>query len=126
MGASSERANDLTEQAFRVVAERVTQTQYHNELELVLSCALDVARTVQRTTQDTDKGASPVDRAFAALPEHLRIVFVLLEVERLSVAAVARLAQIPAAKVVLRWRQARRAFHSVTCEGAVSTTLNAP
>ena len=134
MGASPDDLEDLVHQAFSITAARMDDIAPGKESAFLISTAVQLTsdtRRLRARLRPTETGElpdlpdmhpSPEDlcqrqQAFTMLrhlldqmEEDLRVVFVLFEVEDLSMADIAGILKIPAGTVASRLRRAREDF----------------
>lgn len=138
LGVPARDLDDGVQQAFAVLARRVADVEPGKERGFLLGVALRVAADARRTRRRRpelpcepeeldrapDSDASPellleqrrrldlLDRLVGELPESLAEVFVLSELEELTMAEIARLLGIPSGTVASRLRRARELFEA--------------
>src|SRR5580692_1190084 len=136
-GVPDATTEDAAQQVFCVVARRIAQITPGAELAFLFSTTLHVASDARRAlrrrpvTTDTDVDAleaaipSPEDlvdqqrarevlqEVVDAMPEDLGIVFVLYEIEELTLAAIAAMLGLREGTVASRLRRARAEFQSI-------------
>jgi RNA polymerase sigma-70 factor (ECF subfamily) len=134
LGVPDAGAEDAAQQVLCVLARRLADVAPGAELSFLFGTAVRVVKDVRRSAQrhpatpdpDIDAFAasspSPEDllaerrahdelrRILDALPEDLRMIFVLYEIEELTMAEIARALQIPAGTAASRLRKARATF----------------
>ncbi|MEY4548714.1 MAG: hypothetical protein RL685_4909 [Pseudomonadota bacterium] len=135
VGLSRPDADDAAQQVFLVASRRLPQLAAGKERSFLYGTAVRIAANLRRglrrrrESPEEELPAMPSDdaeqpdellerrraRAFldellAQLPEELRRVLVLAEIEQLTLAAIAELEQIPAGTAASRLRRAREAF----------------
>jgi RNA polymerase sigma-70 factor (ECF subfamily) len=144
-GVSESDADDASQQVFLVAYRRLNDIAPGSERSFLLQTALRVAADFRRSRkrrreedgQDlrsfADSAASPedlvdrqracaiLDRVLAAMPMDLRTVFVLFEIEGLTMEEISSAIEIPSGTVASRLRRARAAFRE-----AVSSIKLAP
>lgn len=127
-------ADDATQQVFLVAHRRLADIAPESERSFLLQTALRVASDFRRKRerrreeegQDLAAVADPtsnpeealdrrrarvvLDRVLASMPMDLRTVFVLFEVEELTMAEIAAVVEIPTGTVASRLRRARAVF----------------
>jgi RNA polymerase sigma-70 factor (ECF subfamily) len=136
LGVAELLVDDAAQQVFEVAARRVSDLEPGRERAFLFKTALLVATEARRTAARAraeagspelellhDPAPSPeesalsrenrllLDRALAALGLEERTVFVLYEIEELSLHEIAELVSIPRGTVASRLRRAREAFH---------------
>ena len=129
--------DDAAQQVFEVAARRLSDLEAGREKAFLFKTALLVATEARRTAARAraqsgeddvdslhDTGPSPeeaalrgenrvfLDRALAALALEERTVFVLYEIEELSLSEIAALVGIPRGTVASRLRRARESFQA--------------
>lgn len=136
-GVEDANAEDAAQQVICVLARRLDQVAPGAEMAFLFSTALRVASDARRAARrrpvaeplevDAIAAAVPtpeelVDqrtarellrRILEALPFDLRVVFVLFEIEELTVVEIAALVGIPVGTAASRLRRAREAFHAI-------------
>jgi len=137
LGVAEPAVDDAAQQVFEVAARRLSDLEAGREKAFLFKTALLVATEARRTAARArseaggpeleslhDPAPSPeecallresrlvLDRALAALGLDERTVFVLYEIEELSLSEIAELVSIPRGTVASRLRRAREAFHS--------------
>jgi RNA polymerase sigma-70 factor (ECF subfamily) len=135
MGIPSGDVDDAVQQVFLVVASKLESIAPGSERAFLFATASRIAansrRSVHRRDQahhqlmqadwahdpsqeeltDQLRARALMDRVLGEMPDDLREVFVLFELEELSVAEVAELLSIPLGTVGSRLRRAREDFH---------------
>jgi len=136
LGVSQGAVDDAAQQVFEVASRRLGEIEPGRERAFLFKSAILVAAEATRkaATQRARDGGDAVDeldtglpnpeeatdwlrrrmlldRVLAALPVDLRVVFVLFELEELSMVEIARLLDLPPGTVASRLRRAREAFH---------------
>jgi RNA polymerase sigma-70 factor (ECF subfamily) len=125
---------DSVQQVFLVASRRLRSIEIGSERSFLLGTALRVASDVRRTMGrrrevPEDEGSEPaslapapdeladqkrlralLDELLAALPDDLRVVLVLYELEEMSTPEIAALLDIPLGTAASRLRRAREAF----------------
>jgi RNA polymerase sigma-70 factor (ECF subfamily) len=134
LGLSADLAADMTQQAYLIAAERLSDIRSGSERAFLFSTAIGLARTNFRRSQrcqlqsDMDLHVDPglraeqatnrcsaielMDRVFAKTDPELVTVFVLFELEGLSAPEIAQLVDIPVGTVASRLRRARATFRA--------------
>jgi RNA polymerase sigma-70 factor (ECF subfamily) len=136
-GVSDAAAEDGAQQVFCVVAHRLKDIAPGAELSFLYSTALRVASEARRSLRrrpaagdhDVDTLEAPLpspdhlldqhrarallEEILDAMPADLRAVFVLFEIEELTVPAIAALLELPAGTAASRLRRAREEFQSI-------------
>jgi RNA polymerase sigma-70 factor (ECF subfamily) len=137
MGLPGTEVADAVQQVFLVASRRLPSIAAGSERSFLLGTALRVASDVRRTlgrrrevsVDEGDDGEEPrslvpppdelahqkhlrvlLDGVLAAMPEDLRVVFVLFELEEMSTPEIAALLEIPVGTAASRLRRAREAF----------------
>jgi RNA polymerase sigma-70 factor (ECF subfamily) len=134
LGLSPGSADDAAQHVFLVAAERLTDIKLGSERSFLFGTALRVARSQSRTDrrwvleEDMDfrrsQAGRPEDladqrraidlmgRILDAMALDLRTVFILSEVEGMTMPEVAALVEIPVGTAASRLRRAREAFRA--------------
>jgi RNA polymerase sigma-70 factor, ECF subfamily len=134
-GVPAADVDDAAQQVFLIASDKLSAIQKGNERSFLVAVALRVASharrshrrreaAAQRLSEDPrDSNPDPeeltqrleareqLDRVLDAMPEPLRSVFVLFELEELSVDQIAALLDLPRGTVATRLRRARGVFH---------------
>ncbi len=134
LGVPERDVDDATQQVFLVAHRRLAEISSESERSFLFQTALRVAsdwrRARKRRAEQAgidllkvpDRAASPeelldrrraralLDRVLEAMPLELRAVFVLFELEEMTMSEIATVADIPAGTVASRLRRARQAF----------------
>jgi RNA polymerase sigma-70 factor (ECF subfamily) len=132
LGVPASGIDDATQQVFLVAAERLESIAPASERPFVFGTALRVSKSLRRKrwredpSADTDLSASSLpgpdelseqrrarerlDAIIEQLPDDLRTVFVLFELEGLSSPEIAELVTAPLGTVASRLRRARERF----------------
>lgn len=134
LGVPTRDLDDAVQEVILVLARRLDTIEKGSERAFVLSTAYRIAATARRTLRRrpqtvelddvvlTDPGRDPealfeqrrarelLDDVLAALPIELRAVFVLYELERLTMAEIAETLGVPPGTVASRLRRARALF----------------
>jgi RNA polymerase sigma-70 factor (ECF subfamily) len=135
LGVPEHTVDDATQQVFLVAAERLDDIRPESERAFAFGTALRVAQSLRRRAAretfdaDADRNASSLpgpdelsdqrrarqtlDRLLSELPDDLRAVFVLFELEGMTSPEIAELAGIPLGTVASRLRRARETFHEL-------------
>lgn len=135
LGLSAADADDVAQQVFIVLARRLPEIQVGRERAFLFGAALKVASRLRRSQErrresdgtacdslmsplpdpeaiiDRRRAAELLDRALDVLDEELRAVFILHEIEHLTMAEIAELLAIPNGTVASRLRRAREQFN---------------
>lgn len=131
-GLDAEAAADMTQQAFTIAAERLGDIRPGCEHAFLLETAIRLARAASRKMtrlqfeEDMDLHVAPAmradeildqrraidifDRVLGTLTADLLEVFLLFEMEKLSMREIAGMLAIPIGTVASRIRRAREAF----------------
>lgn len=137
LGVSSGSVDDAAQHVFLVASQKLDQILDGRERSFLLSTAVGVASNARRAQArdrfvlDDDAVAAQLDEApdpeesasarerrrlldafLTALPIDLRTVFVLYELERLTMAEISDALGVPAGTVASRLRRAREEFHA--------------
>lgn len=134
MSVPSAELSDCVQQVFVVASRRLSSIAVGSERSFLLGTAIRVARDARRTLErrrevPEEEGVEPLsldpapdeladqkrlrallDEVLAAMPEDLREVFVLFELEELSTPEIATLLDIPTGTAASRLRRAREEF----------------
>jgi RNA polymerase sigma-70 factor (ECF subfamily) len=137
LGVPESDTDDATQQVFMVAHRRLADIPPESELSFLLQTALRVAadyRRSRRRRREDETGEIPVladtaanpeevaerlrarallDRVLEAMPEDMRCVFVLFELDELSTPEVAKVLHIPRGTVASRLRRAREIFREI-------------
>lgn len=137
IGLSAADADDAAQQVFLVAARRRDEVQAGTARSFLYGTAVRVAANARRSLKRRrdvpseiveaagDEGPAPdeaveqhraralLDELLAELPNDLRRVLVLAEIEQLTVQHIAELEGIPAGTAASRLRRARAAFHAL-------------
>lgn len=144
MGLTASDADDATQQVFMIAARRLDSIEADKERTFLYGTARRVLSNVrrgQRRRRETDDAAfetlaeerplpdklleqsravQRLDRLLLRLPEPLRRVLVLAEIEQSTAAEIAELEQIPLGTAASRLRRARAAFRELLARDAAS------
>jgi RNA polymerase sigma-70 factor (ECF subfamily) len=136
LGVLSGDVDDAAQRVFLIANQKLTQIQPGRERSFLVGVATRVASHARRAYQRREVGeqrwsthpreSSPdpeeltqalearalLDQVLDAMPEALRTVFVLFELEELSIDQVAQLLELPRGTVATRLRRAREVFHA--------------
>ena len=137
LGVAPAAVDDAAQQVFLIAARRFDDIADGSERSFLLSTARGVAANARRAVArhrevlDEDALATHVDSAespeeavssgesralldsfLASLPEDARTVFVLFELEGMTMAAIAETLRVPPGTVASRLRRARDEFHA--------------
>lgn len=138
-GLSASRADDATQEVFIVASRKLAQIPLGSERAFLCGAAFKVASTVRRSAEvrresvsteddlgatlaandqpsfeellDQRKAREALDAILASLGEELQEVFVLFELEGMTMAEIAATLGIPPGTVASRLRRARESFH---------------
>jgi len=135
MGVTETQADDATQEVFIVTSQKLERVEPGRERAFLYGVAMNVAAHARRSrarsrevseTEETlaavDKAPNPemrladaqaralLDRVLETLPDELRAVFVLFELEEMPTAEIAALLEIPSGTVASRLRRAREEF----------------
>jgi RNA polymerase sigma-70 factor, ECF subfamily len=134
LGAPGTEVEDLVQQAFSITAARLDDIEPGKERAFLIQTAVRLAANIRRARAQSrelctaelpdvaDGRPSPeelsdqgralrlLDRALESMDLDLRAVFVLYEIEELTMAEIAGVLQIPAGTVASRLRRARADF----------------
>jgi RNA polymerase sigma-70 factor (ECF subfamily) len=135
LGVALPAVDDAAQQVFEVASRRLDQIELGRERAFLFKTAVLVAAEAGRIAARSrardagevvdelrDAGPSPedvadwsrrralLDRVLAAMPVDVRAVFVLFELEELSMLEIARLLELPPGTVASRLRRARETF----------------
>jgi RNA polymerase sigma-70 factor (ECF subfamily) len=137
LGLSSDGAEDATQRVFVIVSRRIDDIEPGRERSFIFGIARRVASDARRSanakresvvaevpeTTDTSPGADELidrqrarallDEALDAMDDDLRAVFVLFELEELSVMEIAEMLELPTGTAASRLRRAREEFKDV-------------
>jgi RNA polymerase sigma-70 factor, ECF subfamily len=134
LGLSSGSADDAAQHVFLVAAERITDIKLGSERSFLFGTALRIARSQSRTDRrwvleedmdfrrseasrpeelaDQHRAIDLMGRILEGMPLDLRTVFVLSELEGMTMPEVAALVEIPVGTAASRLRRAREAFRA--------------
>jgi RNA polymerase sigma-70 factor (ECF subfamily) len=135
LGVPESMVDDAAQQVFVIATNKLSKIQQGSEHSFLFGVALRVAADERRKERrrpemaeieesvlgdggptpdeliDQRKARELMDDALESLPLELRSVFVLYEMEELTMAEIAELLGIPAGSVASRLRRARHHFH---------------
>jgi RNA polymerase sigma-70 factor (ECF subfamily) len=139
LGVAEDSVEDAAQQALFVLAQRIDDVEPGREKTFLFGVALRVAHAVRRESRrwreagddraldelpatDPDAGQELDDRRARAvldallesMPLDLRSVFVLHEIEEMTMAEIAQTLDIPAGTVASRLRRARETFEALS------------
>jgi RNA polymerase sigma-70 factor, ECF subfamily len=147
LGVPERDAEDALQQVFIVASRRIGDIALGSEQAFLFSTTLRIASRARRTRSrrrevpdtDVDEPRDPapapderIDRERArerlheildAMPEELRAVFVLHELEQMSSPAIAALLEVPLGTVASRLRRAREMFRAAVQRLQAARTL---
>ena len=136
-GVSEADADDATQKVFLVLARRLGDVEVGRELPFLLRSCVLVASETRRTTRRRRESSEPppdlaaprgtapdvaleqrqalaqLDAILERIDEPLRTVFVLHEIEEMTMAEIAETLEVPPGTVASRLRRAREAFDSM-------------
>jgi RNA polymerase sigma-70 factor (ECF subfamily) len=136
LGLSEDRADDAAQQVFIVASRRLDSIVAGSEQSFLFRTATRVASDVRRSASyrrefahpdpaaDLEGGSRPdelldrrraralLDRILDTMDLDLRAVFVLFEIEEMTIAEIAALLAIPNGTVASRLQRARERFHA--------------
>ncbi len=136
LGVTQSHADDATQQVFVVLADKLDHVERGKERSFLFGVALRIAartrraggrqrameaedghdydqvdpRPLQDELTDRRRAAELLDDILETLPEELRIVFALYELDALSVPEIAEMLDIPQGTAASRLRRAREKF----------------
>ena len=134
LGVSESDADDASQQVFLVAHRRLADIAPESERSFLLQTALRVAADLRRSRErrreeddldlqtladttanpeellDWGRARAMLDRVLESMPPDLRTVFVLFEIEELTMAEISTVVAIPAGTVASRLRRAREVF----------------
>jgi RNA polymerase sigma-70 factor (ECF subfamily) len=137
LGVDEATAEDAAQQVMCILARRLGEIAPGAEMSFLFSTAVRVASEARRAARrrpasdgsDVDElvGAVPSPEELAdercaravlravidAIPTDLRVVFVLFEIEELTLAQIAAMVGIPIGTAASRLRRARESFHGI-------------
>jgi RNA polymerase sigma-70 factor, ECF subfamily len=140
LGVPDGEVDDAVQEVVLVLARKLEGVRSGSERAFVLSVAFRVASGLRRSrrrrrevsdeelvnleTSDVDPGeqlerrrlAALLDRALGELPFELRAVFVLYELEQMTMAEIASALGLPAGTVASRLRRAREKFETLAAQ----------
>jgi RNA polymerase sigma-70 factor (ECF subfamily) len=141
-GASPSLADDAAQQVFVVAAERLADIAPASERAFLYGTAIRVAKSIRRrdareTVTDTvderpsnfpgpeetvqqDRARKALDAVIAAMSEDTKAVFVLHELECLTMREIAEILELPSGTVASRLRRAREEFRESVAQLEVS------
>lgn len=138
-GLSEPRADDAAQEVFLVASQRLADIAVGSERSFLFGTALRVASTVRRSAEfrrehpgleadvgdtaagsrvstedlvDQHRARAALDAILEELPEDLRTVFVLFEIEGASTPEIAELLGLPLGTATSRLRRAREEFQT--------------
>lgn len=102
-------------------ARRKSSQRHEVSDELQLERAVDTGESPERSVEH-ERERQELQSIIDAMPDELRAVFVLFELERLTMAEIAEIAELPRGTVASRLRRARELFERrATLHGKAST-----
>jgi RNA polymerase sigma-70 factor (ECF subfamily) len=138
LGMSEANAQDGAQQVMCVLARRIEEVEPGAETAFLFGTATRVASEWRRNARrrppafdvveldglvasapaadellDQSRARELLSKVLEAIPVELRMVFVLFEIEELSMPAIAELLGIPVGTVASRLRRARETFHTI-------------
>jgi RNA polymerase sigma-70 factor (ECF subfamily) len=138
LGVPESTADDAAQQVFCVLAERLASVTSAKEKSFLFGVVLRVAQRSRRTrarrpeipdddaiaavTSNTpgpdqmleeQRARELLDALLEEMPIELRAVFVLYEIEELTMAEIAQILELPSGTVASRLRRARESFESL-------------
>ena len=138
LGVPEAEVDDVTQQVFVIASRKVDVIDLGSERSFLIGTAHGVAANARRADvrrrevrgdgvledhaddapnaeqrAQTRQGLAILDRFLASLPDDLREVFILFELEGLTMAAIAEALHIPAGTVASRLRRAREEFQEM-------------
>jgi RNA polymerase sigma-70 factor (ECF subfamily) len=146
-GVSECEADDASQQVFLVAHRRLADIAPASERSFLLQTALRVAADFRRSRErrreeaghdlaavadptanpedllDRRRARAMLDTALEAMPMDLRTVFVLFEIEELTMAEISSVIEIPAGTVASRLRRARAAFRQTVLHLSEDRTI---
>lgn len=135
LGLSPADADDATQQVCLVLARRLSEVATGRERAFMVGAALKIASRLRRSEKrrreaaDADlesfgsfapepeaaidqlRAAELLDRVLEGLDEQLRVVFVLHEIEQLTMQEIGSVLELPSGTVASRLRRARERFN---------------
>lgn len=142
LGLSASDADDASQQVFMIAARKLDEIPSGKERAFLYGTARRVAANARRDSRrrleapgelaealesfatspdeqvDLERAAALLDEMLAQLPDDLRRVLVLAELEQASVPAIAALESIPKGTAASRLRRARAAFEKLLARAA--------
>jgi RNA polymerase sigma-70 factor, ECF subfamily len=136
LGLRREEADDAAQRVFMVLAERMSDVAPGHERGFLFRTAINIASKAHRSRErrredvgaearlhehadpspppdelvDRERARELLDRILGSMPMDLRVVFVLSEIEQVTMAQIAVALEIPAGTVASRLRRAREDF----------------
>jgi len=136
MGLSPEQAEEVAQEAFIVLLQKLDRIEPNKELCFLLSVAANLSQNVRRKSEfrcelsrsteqldnhaaetnthglvETKQARELVDTLLSRLSDPLRAVFVLYELEQLTLKEISLVLKLPLGTVGSRLRLARKAFN---------------
>jgi RNA polymerase sigma-70 factor (ECF subfamily) len=136
LGVLSGEVDDAAQRVFLIANQKLTQIQPGRERSFLVGVATRVASHARRAHRRRERGEQRwsthprepnpdpeeltqelearalLDEVLDAMPEGLRAVFILFELEELSIDEIAHLLELPRGTVATRLRRAREVFHA--------------
>lgn len=137
MGVTAAQADDATQEVFIATSQKLDRVELGRERAFLYGVAMNVAAHARRSRARSrevaaddqaleahDQAPNPevrlaeaqaraqLDGVLDALPDELRPVFVLFELEEMTMIDIARLLNVPPGTVASRLRRAREEFHA--------------
>lgn len=147
LGVEPSLADDATQEVFIVASHKLERVEAGRERAFLYGVAMNVAAHARRsrarsrevageeqTAAAPDTAPNPemrlvnaqaralLDRVLDDLSEELRAVFVLFELEELTMIEIARMLELPAGTVASRLRRAREEFHAAAARARTEPT----
>jgi len=151
LGVQEAEVDDVTQQVFVVASQKIDAIEAGAERSFLVGTAHGVAANARRADvrrrevldddaldthaddapdaeqhAETREGLAILDRFLASLSDDLREVFVLFELEGLTMAAISDALQLPAGTVASRLRRARVAFQEMAKRFQATRASGAP
>jgi RNA polymerase sigma-70 factor (ECF subfamily) len=139
-GVPQSSVDDATQQVFLVIAERLAEIRPESERSFAFGTALRVAQSLRRRSArestelhaeermahgplpdeltDQHRACERLDRILDQLPDELRSVFVLFELEGMTSPEIAALSGLALGTVASRLRRAREQFRAIVAAQA--------
>ena len=137
LGVPEANVDDAAQQVFLVAAQKLEAVVVGSERSFLVGTALGVAANARRAyarrqevsdaalvartdeapspeeRTETRRGLAVLDQFLESLPEELRVVFILFELEGLTMSAIAETLALPQGTVASRLRRAREEFQAM-------------